>query len=1089
LAHALVPLKHLVQAKTRLAEILDPSQRLGLARAMAEDVLRVLAAHPDIETVTLISDDPTAGQLAELCGARCWPEQAFGTQGLNPLLRAACERLGVDSGQLLVLHADLPLLSAADVTAALALQRLNGGVIVGCDRHDAGTNLLGFEASQMPEFRFGQGSCRAHSDAAMSAGLSVHRLRRPGIALDIDEASDLRLLLHSAMENCGEQTRSYLGSLKRSAAALNFDAEFEAQKSPEAEALAATADPADTAANWERLSHLLRHGHEPNDREALTLASIDDTAQLSAVAMELRDIGHGNVVTYSRKVFVPLTHLCRDVCHYCTFAKTPKKIDQPYMSIDEVVALCREGAKQGCQEALFTLGEKPELRYSAARKALEEMGYASTLDYLRAVASRVLEETGLLPHINAGCMTAQEISELRQVSASMGIMLESTSERLCQKGMPHYGSPDKIPARRLETLELAGQASVPFTSGILIGIGETRVERIESLLALRRVHRRHGHLQEVIVQNFRAKPDTLMASAPEPDLNELLWTIAVARLIFGAHMNIQAPPNLSPGVLPQIVAAGINDWGGVSPVTPDHVNPEAPWPHLDQLAAETAAAGKFLEQRLTIYPTYVRGQSIWLDDAVRQPVRELSDSAGFARRDPWATGAHTELPQLERQLLDTHYDAGAVSADVADIVTRCKNLEPITEADITRLFNARGRDFSHVVRSADHLRRAVNGDTVSYVVNRNINYTNVCYFKCHFCAFSKGKQSENLRGKPYDISAQEISVRCHEAWDRGATEVCMQGGIHPNYTGQTYLDIVETVRQSVPGLHIHAFSPLEVWQGAATLGIELTEFLQRLKTAGLSTLPGTAAEILHDEVRATLCPDKINTAEWLEVMSCAHDLGMRTTATIMYGHVEEPRHWSAHLMRIRELQQRSGGFTEFVPLPFVAAEAPMYLRGGARPGPTFREAILMHAVARLAFHGLIDNIQASWVKMGPEGVAACLQAGVNDLGGSLMNESITRAAGSDHGQEWAPAQIEDKIRSTGRQPRMRNTLYGDAAPERRVAAMSAGPVRQIVNELAGKRQRSKRLSVPGAPLEYVSWVRSSNDSGLYEQVILRAACN
>ena len=851
--------------------------------------------------------------------------------------------------------------------------------------------------------------------------------------------------------------------------------------------------------HWEALKPALLAGHRPTSAQALSLADVPDTAALATVAGELRDRGFRNVVTYSRKVFIPLTHLCRDVCHYCTFARTPKKIGQAYMAVEEVLELCRQGARLGCQEALFTLGEKPELRYSAARRALDELGFADTLSYVEHVASRVLAETGLLPHINAGCMTAAEIARLRTVSASMGIMLESVSERLCQKGMPHYGSPDKDPALRLQTLELAGQAAVPFTSGILIGIGETRRERIESLLALRDVHERHGHLQEVIVQNFRAKPGTLMAASPEPDLDDLLWTIAVARLLFGPAVSIQAPPNLSPGVLPQLVAAGINDWGGVSPLTPDHVNPEAPWPHLDQLARETAAAGKFLDQRLTIYPRYAMAARRWVDPAVLPALLRLSDAAGFARRDNWVPGEEQAIPAIEEQLLARRPTVASVSADVRTIVGRCTAGADLEEAEIARLFEVRGDDFSWLVRRADELRQQVNGDTVSYVVNRNINYTNVCYFKCQFCAFSKGKHSEDLRGRPYDISGEEIAGRCSEAWNRGATEVCMQGGIHPDYTGQTYLDILHTVRAAAPAMHVHAFSPLEVSQGAATLGIDIEDFLRQLKTAGLNTLPGTAAEVLHDEVRQVLCPDKLDSARWLEVIEAAHRVGLPTTATIMYGHIDQPHHWARHLMHIRSLQQRTGGFTEFVPLPFVHMEAPMYLKGRARRGPTFREALLMHAVARLVLHGLIDNVQASWVKMGVQGVAACLGAGVNDLGGTLMNESITRAAGSDHGQEWAPAFMEQQIVAAGRLPRMRTTLYGDVSPARRRAAFMARPLAPMENASAGKRQRSKRL-IPveavrlelGVPAHAISARSVGHGDGnhlVYEQVMLMAACN
>ena len=786
------------------------------------------------------------------------------------------------------------------------------------------------------------------------------------------------------------------------------------------------------------------------DKEALALASRTDTARLAQEAAHCRDSGFGNVVTYSRKVFIPLTQLCRDVCHYCTFAQTPKHIPQAYMPIDEVIATCKAGAALGCQEALFTLGEKPELRYRAARESLAALGFKTTIDYVIEVARRVLVETGLLPHINAGNLTRDEMLALRDVSASMGIMLESASTRLCEKGMPHYGSPDKDPITRLATLDLAGELRVPFTSGILIGIGETRLERIESLLALRTSHRRYGHLQEVIVQNFRAKPHTKMALAPEPDLEELVWTIAVARLIFGAEMSIQAPPNLSPGVLEQLVAAGINDWGGVSPLTPDHVNPEAPWPHLAQLARDTGSAGKYLDQRLTLYPRYLAEADTWLSPKVQPAARKQSDGEGYAKRDEWIAGISEHAPSTELSL-----PFAQAKPAVAALIERCLAGEPLAETEIATLLRSRGADFGAVIEAADTLRKKVSGDTVSYVVNRNINYTNVCYFKCQFCAFSKGSGSENLRGKPYDISAEEITRRCVEAWERGATEVCMQGGIHPDYTGQTYLDIIATVRKATPAMHIHAFSPLEVWQGAETLNLPLTEFLARLKSAGLDTLPGTAAEILHDDVRAHLCPDKLNSAQWLEVMESAHAIGFRTTATIMFGHIESPEHSARHLHSIAELQRKTGGFTEFVPLPFVAHEAPMYKKGKARRGPSYREALLMHAVPRLVFNGLIDNIQASWVKMGREGVAACLNAGANDVGGSLMNESITRAAGAEHGEEWSPAEIETTIRGLGREPRIRSTLYADAPAERRDRAQLAAGLAPIHLDPAARTQRTK----------------------------------
>jgi len=788
-------------------------------------------------------------------------------------------------------------------------------------------------------------------------------------------------------------------------------------------------------------------GQRLSGPEALALAECTELRPLVRIAAALRDEAHGSLVSYSRKVFIPLTQLCRDVCHYCTFAHPPHLGEPAYLDADQVLAIARAGARAGCREALFTLGDKPELRYGAAREALARLGHETTLSYLAQMAELVLRETGLLPHLNPGVMTRTDIDRLRQVSVSQGIMLESAAERLRRRGGPHFGSPDKDPALRLETIAMAGEAVVPFTSGILIGIGETRRERIESLLALRDLHERHGHLQEIIIQNFRAKPGTRMAEAPEPDLDDHLWTIAVARLIFGAEMNIQAPPNLNPKGLAEMVGAGINDWGGVSPVTPDHVNPEAPWPALDRLAERTAAAGKLLVERLAIYPAYARDPGRWLDPKLRTPVLQAIDAEGLARTDGWIPGAGTE-PPVERRARP------ASSGDpLAAILDGAATGETLGEQDIVRLFRARGAGFDAVCRAADELRQRVNGDTVSYVVTRNINYTNICYFRCQFCAFSKGKLSENLRGRPYDLDLWEIRRRVEEAWERGATEVCLQGGIHPEYTGATYLAICHAIKETVPGIHIHAFSPLEVWQGAKTLGRTVPDFLGELKEAGLGSLPGTAAEILDDEVRAVICPDKIKTAEWLEVMEAAHAAGLRSTVTIMYGHADRYEHWGRHLLRIRALQVRTSGFTEFVPLPFVPMETPIFLKGRARRGATWREAVLMHAVARLVLHPVITNIQTSWVKMGSEGAALCLKAGANDLGGTLMNESITRAAGAVHGQEMPPEAMEATIRGLGREPRQRTTLYGDAAIERRAASFGAAPLIDPINTPARRWER------------------------------------
>lgn len=776
----------------------------------------------------------------------------------------------------------------------------------------------------------------------------------------------------------------------------------------------------------------------------LALAQLS-LSELTSLAAVLRDEGYGPNISYSRKVFIPLTHLCRDVCHYCTFAHPPKKGEAAYLSPEEVLAIARAGARLGCKEALFTLGDKPELRYRAARDALGVLGYPDTVSYLAAMAKLVRDETGLLPHINAGIMTREEILRLRDVSISQGIMLETASDRLSRQGGPHHGSPDKAPAVRLAMIDAAGDAGVPFTTGLLIGIGETLIERIDGLLAIRESHRRHGHIQEIIIQNFRAKAGTRMAAAPEPLLDEHVRTIALARLIFGPAMAIQAPPNLRPDELEALIAAGLNDWGGVSPVTPDHVNPEAPWPQVEQLARRTAQAGKQLVERLAIYPAYLAQADRWLAPEMRKPALIHADADGLARPDFWVAGAGIAPPTVYRSATRP-----AAAQELMAILDKGGRGEELTEAEIVRLFAVRGSEFQAVCEAADDIRKQACGDAVSYVVTRNINYTNICYFKCKFCAFSKGKMSENLRGRPYDLGLDEITRRVSEAWDRGGTEVCLQGGIHPDYTGQTYLDICHAIRAVAPDIHIHAFSPLEIWQGAATLKLSVEEFLIELKKAGLGSLPGTAAEILDDEVRKIICPDKIQTQEWLSVVETAHKVGLRSTATIMFGHVDRPVHWARHILHIRRLQERTGGFTEWVPLPFVPMETPMFLRAASRKGPTYREAVLMHAVSRIALNPLIRNIQVSWVKMGPDGMRDCLKAGVNDLGGTLMEESITRAAGALHGQEMSPSAFLELIRTSGRVPRPRTTLYADAAATRTEASLAAMPLLPSFNTPVAK---------------------------------------
>ena len=760
------------------------------------------------------------------------------------------------------------------------------------------------------------------------------------------------------------------------------------------------------------------------------------TQSLLAEVRARRDARGPARMTYSRKVFIPLTQLCADVCRYCTFAKAPRALKSAYLSPDEVLEIARKGAAMGCKEALFTLGDAPERRYAAAREALAGLGFARTVDYLEHVARLVLKETGLLPHINAGVLSGDDYRRLRAVSASAGLMLESSAERLCQRGGPHFGSPDKDPAVRIASIAAAGEAKVPMTSGVLVGIGETAAERIDSLIALRDLHRRHGHLQEVIVQNFRPKPGTKMADAPEPAEEDFYRAIAWARIILDDEVSVQAPPNLNDGRLEPLLEAGIDDWGGISPLTIDHVNPEAPWPEIEALSAVCARAGRPLVERLTVYPRYVGARDEWLDAKMRAPVLKLADSEGLARDHLWCPGSAGHAPGSVRVPLGGKSGQGP-GRSLDTILAKAASGHELSEAEIVGLFSARGAHAEAVVRAADALRAQTRGDVVTYVVNRNINYTNICTYSCSFCAFSKTSTKAGTRDRPYVLRDEEVAARAVEAVANGATEVCLQGGIHPSYTGETYLGILQAVKRAVPTLHVHAFSPLEVSSGARTLGMGVGDYLKRLKDAGLGSLPGTAAEILDDEVRAEICPDKVNTQEWLDVVRAAHEVGLPTTATIMFGHLDRYDHWARHLLAIRRLQLDTGGFTEFVPLPFVHMQSPVYLRGKARRGPTWRESVLMHAVARLVLHRAIDSIQCSWVKLGLEGAAACLAAGCNDLGGVLMNESISRAAGAEHGQDVSIAELAAAAASAGRTLKQRTTLYKLIEPTGGVPAQTA----------------------------------------------------
>ncbi|MHB2028957.1 MAG: 5-amino-6-(D-ribitylamino)uracil--L-tyrosine 4-hydroxyphenyl transferase CofH [Acidimicrobiales bacterium] len=732
-------------------------------------------------------------------------------------------------------------------------------------------------------------------------------------------------------------------------------------------------------------------------------------ATLAPLAFERARSLFGYTVTYSPKVFIPLTKLCRDRCGYCTFAQAPAHVTSPYMSLDEVMAVARAGQVAGCTEALFTLGERPELRYDDAARWLAAHGYRSTIDYVANAAQMVLEGTGLLPHANAGALYSHELAQLRAVSASQGMMLEVLAD------VPaHRLAPDKEPQRRLNTLRSAGELKIPFTTGLLVGIGESRDERLLTLEAIATAHEEFGHVQEVIVQNFLPKPRTAMAASPRASDEEFHWTIAAARLLLPDDVHLQAPPNLSDDPA-HLLNFGIDDFGGISPVTADHVNPERSWPSVRTLSDESARSGFHLVPRLTVYPNYIGDRLDFLDEKVRPYVLAHTDAHSLARNDNWFSGSDNPPPPAPHDRVTT--------TRVTALLARYEPGYEFEVDELLTLFHARGGDFNAVVELADYVRRERVGEPVSFVVNRNINYTNVCTFKCRFCAFSKGPLSLNLRGDPYLLTLDEISERVREAEQRGATEVCLQGGIHPNFDGEYYIDVVAAVKAGSPTIHIHAFSALEVFEGARRSGQSLATYLTRLKEAGLKSLPGTAAEILDDRVRAVLCPDKINSEQWLEVHEIAHDVGLRSNITIMFGAVEGPESWATHLLRTRDLQKRTGGFTEFVPLPFVHMATPLFLRGRSRKGPTFREAMLMHAVARLHYATLIDNIQVSWVKMGVEGSRRILGAGANDLGGTLMDENISRAAGATHGQEMDVRALEDLVEPLGRPLHQRSTMY------------------------------------------------------------------
>ncbi|MEV0406293.1 bifunctional FO biosynthesis protein CofGH [Actinoallomurus sp. NPDC050550] len=815
---------------------------------------------------------------------------------------------------------------------------------------------------------------------------------------------------------------------------------------------------------------------DASEAEVLLHARGDDLETLLSYAARIRDAGleaagRPGVITYSRKVFIPLTRLCRDRCGYCTFATVPGRLEAPYLSPDQVLEIARQGAELGCKEALFTLGDRPEDRWKQAGEWLHAHGYDDTLSYVRAMAIRVLEETGLLPHLNPGVMSWRDLQRLRPVAPSMGMMLETTSRRIFEeKGGAHFGSPDKDPAVRLRVLEDAGRSNVPFTTGVLIGIGETVRDRAESIFAIRKVAREYGGIQEVIVQNFRAKPDTKMGSMPDAELEELAATIAVTRIVLGPKARVQAPPNLVDSEYALMLRAGIDDWGGVSPLTPDHVNPERPWPQIDELAARTADSGFALRERLTIYPEYVRRGESWLDPRLAAHVGALAGPDGLAREDvtpvglpwqepdgSWGEAGRTDLHvaiDAEGRTNDRRDDFDEVYGDWSEVGTRIRPAERfdadvtaalrsaerdpagLSDQDALALLHADGPELDALARLADDLRRDAVGDDVTYVVTRNINFTNVCYTGCRFCAFAQRRTDADA----YTLSIEQVGQRVDEAWAAGATEVCMQGGIHPDLPGTAYFDLAREVKKRAPEIHMHAFSPMEVVNGAARTDLSIRDFLLEAKEAGVDSLPGTAAEILDDDVRWVLTKGKLPTSAWTEVVTTAHEIGLPTTSTMMYGHVDTPAHWVAHLKLIRSIQERTGGFTEFVLLPFVHQNAPIYLAGLARTGPTARENRAVHALARILLHGAISNIQCSWVKLEDELCAQVLQGGVNDLGGTLMEETISRMAGSENGSFKTMSSLEELAARAGRPARQRTTLYGAVPEERRAAALATDGV-------------------------------------------------
>lgn len=764
-----------------------------------------------------------------------------------------------------------------------------------------------------------------------------------------------------------------------------------------------------------------------DDTLALVTATGPDRDELFAAAAALRDeglvlAGRPGVITYSRKVFVPLTTLCRDRCHYCIFVDTPgqllRKHRPAFMSPDEVLQVVRQGQALGCKEALLTLGDRPEERWPEARDWLDAHGFASTLDYVGHIARLITAETGMLAHLNPGVMSAAELASLRPTAPSMGMMLETTSRRLFDEpGQPHFGSPDKDPAVRLQVIDDAGAARIPFTTGILVGIGETARDRAESLIALRDAQARHGHVQEVIVQNFRAKPRTAMQDVPDADLLEYATVVASARIVMGPRMRVQVPPNLSdPAEFDLLIGAGIDDWGGVSPLTADHVNPERPWPHVDELAARTADLGYELRERLTAHPEYVRAPEAWIDPALHTAVAALADPAsGLARA--------VSPSSAVRALTDAAPAAAAPQGATRTMAQGVRALAERAAADPLQLddhewvalLEATGDGLDALAATADTVRRFTVGEAVSIVVNRNLT--------------SSGFRAAGATA-PDEFDLADAAGIAADALDLGATEICVQGVLPATEDPQAYLDIARTLTTAAPGIHLHAYRPQDVWDLADRGGLGLSGALAAMREAGVHTVPGTGVKVLSERVRGIVAPGDLDIDRWTEGITAAHEAGFRSTSVLFYGHVETAAERVAHLRRLRTIQDRTGGFAEFVPIPLPGPQGGVPLVAGRA---LLDEHRAMVAVARLLLSGSIPHVQIPWTRHGRTISAVLLQAGGDDLGGTLLDGRVRPETGIEHGLELPLADAERLVRPLFRPLRQRATDYREPAAERKAA--------------------------------------------------------